>query len=340
MSDLVVATRWQNRGGRRFEAVQACERGDAQALADLLAAFLSYRGRSGSRTSASTVRTYRVAVEAWAAWCWPERSVSPRVHLLQAELDDIELWVAELLLARSHSTVATYLSGVRRLYDALVWAGAVRENPADSARAARDPTPAHEKRPALPVPYFRAALDVASGPEPRHARDVLLLHLLGSQGLRASEAAGVRLGDVDLRSLVLHVRHGKGAKARTIPLAVHTRRALEEWLPLRWARPGELRLLVNVGDSVHPRFVGRGLSTSTVRRIVNRILRSAAVPARYHGAHTLRHTTGTRVYRATRDLYRVAEILGHSSVQTSAGYAKMDDAGLREAMVLLGDDLG
>ncbi|MFC6590973.1 tyrosine-type recombinase/integrase [Deinococcus lacus] len=53
------------------------------------------------------------------------------------------------------------------------------------------------------------------------------------------------------------------------------------------------------------------------------------------GLHTLRRTAGTHLYRATRDLHVVADLLGHSSVTTSAVYAKMDSDVRREAITAL-----
>jgi integrase/recombinase XerC len=50
------------------------------------------------------------------------------------------------------------------------------------------------------------------------------------------------------------------------------------------------------------------------------------------GLHTLRRTAGTHLYRATKDLHVVADLLGHASVNTSAIYAKMDMETRRDAL--------
>ncbi|MCV5639226.1 tyrosine-type recombinase/integrase, partial [Escherichia coli] len=55
-------------------------------------------------------------------------------------------------------------------------------------------------------------------------------------------------------------------------------------------------------------------------------------PERYRGAHMLRHTAGTRFYKASRDLHATARLLGHSNLNTSAIYAKMDLEGLFEVV--------
>jgi len=340
VSNLVVATEWRHAGNRRLEAVKACERPDLDALAELVRTFLAYRGRAGSRTSPATLRTYRKGLERWVAWCWPDLEVSPDVPLLRATEDDVERFIAEVLATRSHSTAAVYRSAVRRFYDALQWAGALATNPAELVRVPADPTPRHERRPAMPVSWFRRVLAEASLVDhARSRRDVLLLHLLGSQGLRVSEAVALQLADLDLNGKRIHVRRGKGSKARTIPMTAHTRHALMSWRAARAALPRTPEVLVNVGTAVPERWLGRRMTDTTARRVLNALYRRAGVPERYHGAHTLRHTSGTRLYRATRDLHRVSQLLGHSHVDTSSIYAKMDDSGLEEAMALLDDDL-
>jgi integrase/recombinase XerC len=100
---------------------------------------------------------------------------------------------------------------------------------------------------------------------------------------------------------------------------------LEGWLTSRRA----LELTGKIGSSAllvsfQPRAYGQGLSTNGARQIAARYYSAVGLPLEMFGLHTLRRTAGTHLYRATRDLHVVADILGHSSVNTSAIYAKMD----------------
>ncbi len=74
--------------------------------------------------------------------------------------------------------------------------------------------------------------------------------------------------------------------------------------------------------------MGRALSAHGLWWRITRHYRAIGLPDRYSGLHMLRHTAGTRFYRASRDLYATARLLGHASPTTSAIYAKMDMEGL------------
>ena len=95
------------------------------------------------------------------------------------------------------------------------------------------------------------------------------------------------------------------------------------------AAPGEEALFVNLGGR---KAQGRRLRTWTIRKRLAEKLRALGAPERYHGPHSLRHLAGTRLYRATGDLYVVAALLGHADVSTSQVYAKMDRSRLKEAI--------
>jgi len=133
------------------------------------------------------------------------------------------------------------------------------------------------------------------------------------------------------------IRSGKGGKQRTVPLTRGLTAELADWQRLRraYAEPDESALFVNTGGRKNR---GRRLSASLLRKRLARYYEALGFPPRYRGAHMLRHTAGTRFYRATGDLHVTARLLGHANVNTSAIYAKMDLEGLRDAVDRLDDD--
>jgi integrase/recombinase XerC len=173
----------------------------------------------------------------------------------------------------------------------------------------------------------------------RQARTRLLVRLLGDEGLRISEAANLHVEDIDMRNRQLYVRRGKGGKTRTLPLSQACYHALREWLNMRpaHARADEATLLVNVGKKVKKTRRGKAMHVNTIRLELDRLYKQLGFGQRYRGAHMLRHTAGTRLYQQTRDLHVVSQILGHSDVNTSSIYAKMDRRGLEDAMRKLDD---
>ena len=172
-------------------------------------------------------------------------------------------------------------------------------------------------------------------------RDTALLRLLGDCGLRIAEAIDLNLGDIDLERRSLVVEHGKGDKKRTITLTKNATEALAAWVNKR--RPhairGERGVLINVGRYCPPQVKGKRMTTDGARVVLNKLYRSLALPENISGAHALRHTAGTRVYKASNgDMLAVARQLGHSDINTSAIYAHMSLERMQSIADLMDED--
>ena len=337
---------WSDPVKRRLWAVKAAHERDEARLIELLEAYLFLKGRKKALVSPQTLRTYRTALRDYLAWAWPEGAPGPRVPLLKATSDDLDRYVHDLQTRGGHlpenarplkpASVATYLAGVRAFYRALEWAGAAVAP--EDVHAPADPTPREERRPALPLELYRRLLEHLDDPEdPAKRRDRAAVRLMAEAGLRISEVVHLDADDVFLAERLVVVRSGKGGKQRSVPITRGLARELEGWVKLRtaYAEPGEPALFVNTGGRKNR---GRRISDSMLRKRLARYYEALAFPARYRGAHMLRHTAGTRFYRATGDLHVTARLLGHSNVNTSAIYAKMDLEGLREAVDRLEDE--
>jgi integrase len=133
------------------------------------------------------------------------------------------------------------------------------------------------------------------------------LTLMAYQGLRCQEVAGLEGQDVDRTMGLLHVRHGKGGKERSLPL--HPRVATV--LP---SGSGPLFHLKN----------GKQTKPHNVSHAVNRFLHGLEISST---AHTLRHAFATQSYRASRDIILVQNLMGHSSPATTGIYASADPKG-------------
>ena len=341
--ELVPLSHWHDPEKRHREAVRAAHQRDEAALLDLLTVYLATKSRKRSRVSPKTLTAYSLAVRDFLAWVWPPDAPGPNFQILKATSDDLDRYVADLQTHGGHlgepaplapATVASYLAGVRAFYRALAWAGAAG---ALTVSAPPDPTPPEERRPALPVALYRQLLARLSSNEPQDLRDRVAVRLLGEAGLRISELCDLDVDDVDLKERLLIVRRGKGGKSRSVPLAPGLSSDLALWQRerLAYALPAERAFLVNLGGR---KASGQRISASMLRKILAAYYQELGFPARYHGAHMLRHTAGTRIYRGTRDLHVTARILGHQNLNTSAIYAKMDLEGLRQTIDQLEDD--
>lgn len=157
------------------------------------------------------------------------------------------------------------------------------------------------------------------------ARDRALVMILVRLGLRAGEAARLRLDDIDWASGYLSVS-GKG-REHSLPLPVDVGQALEAWLRLR---PSALDRAV----FVRMRAPHQMMTTQGISGIIARLSDLAGIDRIY--AHRLRHTAAMDVLAAGGTLTEARELLGHAFTVTTMTYAKVDLASLRELVVPFG----
>jgi integrase/recombinase XerC len=160
---------------------------------------------------------------------------------------------------------------------------------------------------------------------PAAARDVAVLEVLYSTGIRVSELCGLDLNDLDRERRVIRV-FGKGSKERTVPLGAPALRAVDAWLgtarsQLRTDQSGSAIFIGDRGKRIDPRVV---------RRIVHRSLRMTA-GAPDLGPHGLRHAMATHLLEGGADLRSVQEMLGHASLATTQIYTHVTNERLRSA---------
>jgi integrase/recombinase XerD len=162
------------------------------------------------------------------------------------------------------------------------------------------------------------------GTEPAALRDRALLELMYACGLRASEAIGLELTDVDLEERVLRAR-GKGSKERVVPIGQAAVQALRVYL--QRGRPA----LVKGAPEAHVfvNFRGGSLTRQGLYKIVRRHAVTAGLADRI-SPHTLRHTFATHLLAGGCDLRSVQEMLGHADVSTTQLYTHLSSQRLKD----------
>jgi integrase/recombinase XerD len=162
------------------------------------------------------------------------------------------------------------------------------------------------------------------GSDPAALRDRALLETMYACGLRASEAIGLELSELDLETGILRAL-GKGSKERIVPIGSKAVATLSAYL-----ERGRPRL---VGLREEPRvFVnqrGAGLSRQGLYKIVQRHAKSAGLEDRM-SPHTLRHTFATHLLAGGCDLRSLQEMLGHADIGTTQIYTHLSAGRLRE----------
>jgi integrase len=165
------------------------------------------------------------------------------------------------------------------------------------------------------------------GDGPAGARDLAMLAVLFGAGLRRGELADLSLED--LRGGFVVVERGKGRKGRRVPLAPSTLALVEPWTEIRGGEPGPLFCPVGRGGSVRiSKLSGEG-----IRKRLNTLARRAGVDALR--PHDARRTYASVLLDAGADLAVVARLLGHSSIQVTAGYDRRGEIAEVEAANLV-----
>lgn len=147
------------------------------------------------------------------------------------------------------------------------------------------------------------------------ARDLCLIDLIISTGIRVGEAAAIGLSDIIASERVILI-HGKGRKQRLLYVSSpRTWEHLRDWLRLRKnAAAGTETLFLN-------RY-GNALSIYGIENVFNKYKKLAKINPR-STPHYLRHTFATNLLANGADLRSVQEILGHSSVTTTERYTEV-----------------
>jgi integrase/recombinase XerC len=218
----------------------------------------------------------------------------------------------------SKRSIARALSAVRGFYRFLHRNEIVDANP---ARAVGSPKlekylPSYLDRTQIDLVFQTAELRACEG-RYNDVRNLAILELFYSTGMRLSELRGINRGDLDLVSQQVKVT-GKGRKQRIIPVGDHATLAVRNYE----AKRDELlrRLGSNVDRSaVFLSAQGKRLSTRSIQLVITKFLSQVAENAGL-STHSLRHTFATHLLDAGADLRAVQELLGHASISTTQIY--------------------
>ena len=255
------------------------------------------------------------------------------VPLDQVQVHHMRRWMALMHSSgRSPRGIALIASGWRGFYTWLGREGLVSSNPMAGLRAPKSPKP---------LPKALNVDDAVQLTEYRHAdqdpwlqaRDVAMVELLYSSGLRVAELTGLDVqasaharGWIDMDGAEAHVL-GKGSKRRSVPVGQEAMKALTAWLTLR------NQTLPATADAPEALFVGIRGTRLTSQAIWQRLRQrgiQAGMSTPLH-PHMLRHSFASHVLQSSGDLRAVQELLGHANIGTTQVYTRLDYQHLAKA---------
>lgn len=259
--------------------------------------------------SAHTLAAYRRDLDCLTAFL-SARAQGAAWSYEQVDHQTLRAFLAHLSRAGlSRRSIARTMSAVRSFYRFLQRTDVIDANPAKSVvspRAERH-LPGYMTH-AQAESLFALAQVRAAGGELSHVRNLAIIELLYSTGMRVSEIHGLNRADLDLVSQQAKVR-GKGRKERIVPIGDHATLALRNYEAKRQSRDAAVFLNQK----------GTRLSVSGIQRIVTGLL-DAVAGGEDLSTHSVRHSFATHLLDAGADLRAVQELLGHASIATTQIY--------------------
>lgn len=233
------------------------------------------------------------------------------------EWQAVDASVIRWLLSQSHKeglgakSVGLRLVALRQFLAFLVNQGELSTNPAIGIKAPK--TNKHLPK-NIDAEQITQLLNVESN-QPLDLRDLAMMELMYSSGLRLAELQGLDIGDMDLNVGEVRVL-GKRSKERIVPIGSKAIEAINKWLAVR----GEFQPKDN---AVFLNQRGGRLSTRSIQLIMQKWGKRQGLTTHLH-PHKLRHSFATHMLEASSDLRAVQELLGHSNLSTTQIYTHLD----------------
>ena len=145
-------------------------------------------------------------------------------------------------------------------------------------------------------------------------RDMAIIELMYSSGLRVSETANINISDFEENKTFLRVL-GKGSKTRLVPMGRFAINAINNWLM-------EREKILNNTDALFLNSKGTRLTVRSIQLRLKKMAVKQGLPPIH--PHMLRHSFATHMLESSGDLRTIQELLGHSSLSTTQIYTKLD----------------
>lgn len=278
--------------------------------------------------STHSIRAYLSDIRQFISWCGGNREEPFELALIDDE--DVQNWRDHLKQTAMPATVNRKLAALSSFFRWAIEAKLVTSDPTTNINGV-------EQQAVAPKALSEAAMNriLRKAKEGGNLRDHALLELLAATGLRASEAAGLAVGDLTLseRSGWVTVRMGKGRKKRKVPVHLRARKALKTYLEQEQLNEPSTRA-AHAADPLFRSRAGEPLTSYALWYTVKKYARLAEVEG--VTPHTFRHSVATRLVRDPQvDMVTAATFLGHSRLNTTARYSQPSEDDLARAAELL-----
>ena len=220
-------------------------------------------------------------------------------------------WIADLFQKNvSARSIQRHISSTKGFFNYLKKISLVTDSPFELINSPKSPN----HLPNILSPEEVSQLLNFKPKNAQEKRDLAIIELIYSSGLRVSEAVNSNINDFEDNKNFLRVL-GKGSKTRLVPVGRYAQTAINDWII-------ERDKLLSKDDALFINLRGSRITTRSVQeRIKNIALKQGLPPV---NPHMLRHSFATHLLESSGDLRSIQELLGHSSLSTTQIYTRLD----------------
>lgn len=257
--------------------------------------------------SKHTIQAYRRDLSQFQQFCTRHK----------LSLNDIDAHHIRVFISERHQkgiqsrSLQRQLASLRSLFEFFVHRATLTHNPAQGIRAPKG----GKKLPnTLDVDQMHQLMSISSD-DPLTIRDLAILELFYSSGLRLSELLQLTIEQYDISEQTVRVI-GKGNKERVIPVGSKAQNAIKQWQGIRdQFNPSVDTLFVSRrGKQLHPSTIQKRIKQWGIQQGIDRSLHP----------HLLRHSFASHMLESSGDLRGVQELLGHADISTTQIYTHLD----------------
>lgn len=270
---------------------------------------------SHGHPTADTLNSYRKNIDAFIRWC-----INKQRHPMSMQDYQIRIYREELVQAGyKPSTIGLHISAVRSFYMVAEKLHFIQENPCADIHT--EAPFSYDNQFDFFTPQEEAeiieAFEQTENPVAR-TRDLAMLYLMCVEGLRKVEVHRMNDEDINLETGII-VIHGKGHNGVIYP-SPDTMERIKDYLKVRGI-PVKDGLMTPTFISLSNQSKGKRVSRRGIESIMNRVLTISGHKKKGACCHVFRHSCGTNLYAATKDLRVVQETLRQRDPKVTARYA-------------------
>lgn len=262
-----------------------------------------------------TILNYQKDLESFA-----EYLNKNNLSLHNVNYSEIRLYINELYHQKySISTISRHISTLKSFYKYLTTEKKLKNNP-----MALISCPKKEKK----LPHYLKYQDLeklfdSTSTTSYGMRDVLILEMLYSTGIRISELVNVKIKDINFSERKIMV-FGKGSKEREVFYGSRCAELIEKYI-----YDGRNKIIKEETDYLLIGDTGRPITDDNVRKIIKDLVKKSGLNINVT-PHTLRHTFATHMLDEGADLKTVSDLLGHENLSTTTIYTHVSNERLRK----------